>query len=115
MLEPLTKTTIPGSLLLQARLRASISQRELARRAGTSQSTIAAYERGTKGPRFETLMRLLRAAGFDLRLRLEPHDDHDESLDAWRETLSQKELQELRHRRAELVRQAQKSLETARP
>ena len=112
MPEPTTQPTVPGSLLLQARLRADLSQRELARRSGTSQSTIAAYERGTKGPRFETLTRLLHAAGFDLRLRLEPHDDHDESLDAWRESLSQEDLNALRRRRAEFVRQAQKSLRT---
>ncbi len=110
MPETTTQPTVPGSLLLQARLRAHLSQRELARRSGTSQSTIAAYERGTKGPRFETLMRLLRAAGFDLRLRLETHDDHDDSLDAWRESLSQDELNALRHRRTKFVHQAQKSL-----
>ena len=110
MNRPPTSPSIPGSLLLQARLRANLSQRDLARRSGTSQSTIAAYERGLKDPRFETLLRLLRAAGFELRMRLAPPDDHDESLNAWRKTLTEEELHGLSRRRTELVRQAQKSL-----
>ncbi len=49
--------------LRQARLRARLSQAELARRTGTSQATISAYERGRKQPSVETLDRLLAAAG----------------------------------------------------
>ncbi|MCP4664654.1 MAG: helix-turn-helix transcriptional regulator, partial [bacterium] len=44
----LSSPTVAGSLILQARLRANLSQRDLARRAATAQSTIAAYERGRK-------------------------------------------------------------------
>ena len=67
-------------LIRLARMRAKLTQAELARRAGTSQATISAYESGRKSPTVATLSRLLRASGFDLRARIEPHDDHDEVL-----------------------------------
>jgi transcriptional regulator with XRE-family HTH domain len=72
--------TVAGSLIRDARLRTGLTQRELAGRASTSQSTIAAYENGRKTPTVDTLLRVLRAAGLDLRMRLEPADDHDEWL-----------------------------------
>ena len=46
-----------------ARGRAGLTQTELARRAGTSQATISAYEHGRKVPSVETLDRLLAATG----------------------------------------------------
>jgi transcriptional regulator with XRE-family HTH domain len=49
--------------LHEARGRAGLTQTELARRAGTSQATISAYEHGRKAPSVETLGRLLAAAG----------------------------------------------------
>jgi len=45
-----------------------LSLRALAERAGTSHSTLAAYESGRKTPSIPTLERLLRAAGFDLTI-----------------------------------------------
>jgi transcriptional regulator with XRE-family HTH domain len=72
--------TVAGSLIKDARLRTGLTQRALAARASTSQSTIAAYENGRKTPSMDTLLRLLRAAGLDLRMRLEAADDHDEWL-----------------------------------
>lgn len=50
-------------VLRDARRRARLTQIELARRAGTSQATISAYERGRKEPSVETLSRLLAATG----------------------------------------------------
>ena len=61
-----------ASLLVRARARAAMSQRELAARAHTSQSVIARIERGQTIPSVETLDRLLAAAGFELRRTLEP-------------------------------------------
>jgi transcriptional regulator with XRE-family HTH domain len=49
--------------LRDARRRAGLTQAELARRGGTSQATISAYERGRKEPSLETLSRLLAASG----------------------------------------------------
>jgi transcriptional regulator with XRE-family HTH domain len=42
----------------------------MARRAGTAQSVIARIERGNTSPTWDTLLRLLAAAGFDLRADL---------------------------------------------
>ena len=62
----------PARLIQEARRRAGLSQRELARRAGTSQSVVARIERGQTIPGVETLDRLLREAGFRLRVELLP-------------------------------------------
>lgn len=61
-----------GSLLREARRRAGLSQRELAKRAGTAQSVVARIELGQTNPTLETLTRLLAAAGFDLATHLLP-------------------------------------------
>ena len=61
-----------SSLVHRARTRAGLSLRELARRAGTSHSTLSAYETGRKVPTVETLDRIVRAAGFVAGVDLEP-------------------------------------------
>lgn len=71
---------VAWALVKQIRARAGLTQRELARRAGKAQSEIARIERGRQDPSLTTLQRLARAGGFDLRLQLAPHDDHDEVL-----------------------------------
>lgn len=45
---------------------AGVTQQELARRASTSQSTIAAYEAGNKSPTLNTLGRLAHCLGLEL-------------------------------------------------
>jgi transcriptional regulator with XRE-family HTH domain len=62
----------PATLLRQARDRAGISQAELARRAGTSQSAVSAIENGSRLPRLELLAQLLATLHLQLRLELEP-------------------------------------------
>ena len=74
------RSTRAGSLIHAARLKAGLSQAALAERAGTTQPTISMYERGSKAPDLATLERILRAAGFELRMVLAPLEDHDESL-----------------------------------
>ena len=59
-----------GALLRDARERAGLSQRELARRAGTSQSVVSRIEAGKTDPGYETLRHLLASAGFLLRSEL---------------------------------------------
>jgi hypothetical protein len=54
---------IGPELIRRARRAAGFTQAELARRAATSQSAVAAYESGAKTPTVETLERLLHAAG----------------------------------------------------
>ncbi len=51
-----------------------MSQRELAERAGVPITMISAYERDLRQPTLTTLLRLLHAAGFDLRLHLAAYD-----------------------------------------
>jgi transcriptional regulator with XRE-family HTH domain len=68
------------AIVREARARAGLTQRELARRARKTQSEIARIETGRQEPTFPTLERLVRAAGFDLKLQLVPHDEHDERL-----------------------------------
>lgn len=58
----------PGDLLRSRRTSAGLTLRQLAARAGTSHSTLAAYEAGRVEPSLETLERVLRAAGYDLTL-----------------------------------------------
>ena len=73
----------PSSALLQlARLKAGLTQRELADKAGVPVTMISAYERDQRQPTLATLLRLLRAAGFDLRLHLADADPHDQILAA---------------------------------
>ncbi|MHB8296687.1 MAG: helix-turn-helix domain-containing protein [Acidimicrobiales bacterium] len=57
-------------LLRSARLRAGLSQVELGRRAGVTQSVVSAYESGARQPSVPTLARLVAATGFELDLGL---------------------------------------------
>lgn len=62
----------PQVLVRRVREAASLSQRELAARANTSQSVVARIESGLTSPSWETLARLLNAAGAVAHLRVEP-------------------------------------------
>ena len=64
-----------GGLLKQARTRSGLSLRDLAARAGTSHSTLAAYEQGRVAPNSATLERILHAAGFEVHAKLIPRID----------------------------------------
>lgn len=63
-----------ATLLREARLRASLSQSELARRAGVAQSVISVYETGRRQPSLPTLSALVAATGtsIDLGLSIDP-------------------------------------------
>jgi len=68
---------IGGELVREARKRAAMTQRELAERAGTTQSAIARLESGRTSPTLEQVQRLMRLAGFELLVELAPFDDSD--------------------------------------
>jgi transcriptional regulator with XRE-family HTH domain len=71
----------PAAALLQlARIKSRLSQGQLSERAGVPATMISAYERDRRQPTIPTLMRLLKAAGFDLSMHLVPSDPHDEVL-----------------------------------
>jgi transcriptional regulator with XRE-family HTH domain len=57
-----------------------MSQRALAELASVPTTMISAYERDKRQPSLATLMRLLNAAGFELTMKLEPRDAHDDVL-----------------------------------
>jgi transcriptional regulator with XRE-family HTH domain len=58
----------PGELLRDSRVRHEVSQKELAVRAGTTQSAIARIERDRTSPSVRTLATLFEAMGEDLVL-----------------------------------------------
>lgn len=55
-------------LLTNARKSSQLTQKQVADRAGTTQSAIARYEKGIISPSVDTLQRLLKANGFELVL-----------------------------------------------
>ncbi len=66
-----------ADLVREARRRAGLTQRELAERAGTTQSAIARLESGRTSPSFDGVLRLIRLCGFRLDVALDPYDDSD--------------------------------------
>ena len=69
-----------ATAIRDARLAAGLTQRELALLAGTSQTTISAYETGHKQPSVRTLERLLAVAGGRLTVSLPPRVPSPERL-----------------------------------
>lgn len=61
-----------ATLLKDARTTAGLTQLELARRAGTAQPAVAAYESGARAPGIATLRRLLDACDYELELSAHP-------------------------------------------
>jgi transcriptional regulator with XRE-family HTH domain len=58
----------PAGLIRSLRRRRGLTQAELARRAGTSQPVVSAYEGGHRDPTYATLRRLVEAGGERLEL-----------------------------------------------
>ena len=56
----------------ELRRKAGLTQTELARIAGTSQPTIAAYETGRKSPTLQTLSRIARTVGLEAMVSFVP-------------------------------------------
>ncbi len=74
-----------AGVIKSLRRRQGLTQAELARRAGTSQPVISAYEHGRRDPGYETLRKLVEAGGERLRVGavavgsdLPPPEDVDE-------------------------------------
>lgn len=64
-----------SDLLRTARLRAGLTQDELGRAVGRSQSAIARWESGHVQPSLETLRELVRACRLELTFGLATYDD----------------------------------------
>lgn len=67
-----------AEIVRSARLRSGLSQRRLAKRAGTSQAAISRIERGLEEPTLERLEQILAGLGWRLEATLEPIEVHDE-------------------------------------
>ena len=72
--------TVAAGLIRLARYKAGLTQKGLGQRAGVDQQVVSAYETGRREPTLPTLAKLLAAAGFEMRIQLEPTDDHDQTL-----------------------------------
>lgn len=71
-----------ADLIREARLRAGLTQDELAGRSGMQRSVIARWEQGAVQPGFDNMLDLIAACGFELPLQLVPRDSGlDERLD----------------------------------
>jgi transcriptional regulator with XRE-family HTH domain len=66
---------VSADLIREARLRAGLTQQELAQRSGRERSVIARWEQGGSAPSLETLLDLLAVCGVDLPLELADRDD----------------------------------------
>lgn len=68
---------IGARLIREARLRAGLTQAELAERLETHQSVVARWETGRSEPTLTTVVRAVRACGLDLHFSLAQRDtDH---------------------------------------
>lgn len=64
-----------GDLIREARLRAGLTQYELAERSGRERSVIARWEQGAVSPSVENFLDIIQACGFELPLELVARDD----------------------------------------
>lgn len=63
-----------ADLIREARLRAGLTQSELAERAGRERSVIARWEQGAVSPSFDNMLEVIEACGFELPLVLVPSE-----------------------------------------
>ena len=66
-----------GGLIREARRLGGLTQADLARRLGTTQSAVSNWERGRDTPRVDTLARILEACGFEADMTFRRLDDVD--------------------------------------
>ena len=59
-----------GQIILEARLRAGLTQTELAGRLGRDRAQVARWETGGQEPSFENLRTVVEACGFELRVEI---------------------------------------------
>ena len=103
-----------GELIREARRRAGITQRQLARRLNTSQPVVARWERGHRSPDYDIVRRAVRMCGFELRSTLVERDLQDEATIDY--SLRLTPLERLRHNQAmldfeALARKARRTIE----
>lgn len=70
-----------AQIIREARLKAGLTQTELAKRLRRDRAQIARWETGGQEPSFENLRAVVEACGFVLRVEIAERED-DEALDA---------------------------------
>jgi transcriptional regulator with XRE-family HTH domain len=70
-----------GQIIREARLKAGLTQAELAQRLRRDRAQVARWETGGQEPSFENLRAVVDACGFALRVDIAERED-DEALDA---------------------------------
>jgi transcriptional regulator with XRE-family HTH domain len=83
-----------SQLLREARIRAGLSQRDLAERARTSQSVVGRIEAGLTSPSLDTLARLVQVAGFDVKVELVPTPIVDAVIEAYKQGVDRSLIRE---------------------
>ncbi|MCP9487557.1 MAG: helix-turn-helix domain-containing protein [Gaiellaceae bacterium MAG52_C11] len=63
-----------SDLIREARLRAGLTQAELAKLTGRERSVLARWEQGAVSPGFDNMLDVLEACGFELPLVLVPRE-----------------------------------------
>jgi transcriptional regulator with XRE-family HTH domain len=64
-----------AQLIREARLKAGLTQTELAERLGRERAQVARWEIGGQEPSFENLQSVVEACGFSLRIEIAEHED----------------------------------------
>jgi y4mF family transcriptional regulator len=103
-----------GATIKAERTRLTLSQHELAARAGVSRSWLARLEAGHRGAEFEQILRLLDALGMSLILRSDIADPAEGGVSASADSAHRagpdlgalRELMDKHQRRAEIRRRA---------
>ena len=70
-----------AQIIREARLKAGLTQAELAERLRRDRAQVARWETGGQEPSFENLRAVVEACGFVLKLEIAEHED-DDALDA---------------------------------
>ena len=84
-------------VIAEARSRAGLGLRELARLAGTSHATLRRYETGAVDPSVETMVRIVAACGYELRTQLvTPNRDADHLAETFLRLTPAERLESLR-------------------
>ncbi len=89
-----------GTIIVDARKRAGITQTELASRMETHQSVVARWETGKTQPSLETVMRAVEAAGLELTVTISGADPNPERSVSSRENETGRIIQDLRQMNA---------------
>ncbi len=85
-----------SDLIREARLRAGLTQAELAKLTGRERSVLARWEQGAVSPSFDNMLDVIEACGFELPLLLVPRESSlDDRLEKNRKLSPERRAQRL--------------------